>query len=460
MSAKPPVPPPARLTWRLLAAAILLLAAAGWSFYQVNRSWWSSAEFKAGEAALNRDDFVGARTHLLNCLSARHDYPEAHFLLGRLARRQDREDEALEQLRLCEADGSMAASLALERLMLRAQKGELRGGARAPDLIPAISSVSVEGVLMAALRTEKSLPERAVILEALARGSMQSLRLAQALTYLDLWLEGEPRRAHALLYKAATLTMLERELEARAAPAARCRRAWCAEGQLALAESLTDDADAAQALQLFDTVLGGNPTSTRAALGKVRCLLTLERPDEAKSALAALAPAEAEQPAALLLHGQVELAQQDLAAAEPWLRRAVDAAPADRQALASLALCLTRQSRFADARPVQDRIERIDRQRQAIKDMLRKIIAAPAVPPCAARPPRSSSRRAMTRKGSVGSIAPAAKILSATTFKRLWRAMPVTRACPTRPRHPAATQRKTRPPVTKEPRNNNLVIDM
>ena len=89
MSVKPP------RTLRLLVTALILLAVLVWSYNRLSRFWRANAELKAAEEALSLDQFDTAREHLRLCLSVRPNDAEAHFLLGRLERRERPENGAV-----------------------------------------------------------------------------------------------------------------------------------------------------------------------------------------------------------------------------------------------------------------------------------------------------------------------------------------------------------------------------
>lgn len=375
----------------LLAVAVVLLGIAAWVFYRFNQYTRAMADLQTGEQALAQDDFDAARKHLQDCLNLRPDTAEAHLLMGRLARRvdldrrEDHEEEAQEQYRLYKEYGGAAAMVDMERLMLRAQKGELRSPARGDELLPVGSPISVEGIVDAFAKKAPS--EQALALEALVSGCMRTMRLPQALGYLDRWLKEKPNNPRALQWKGETLALLEKEPEAIQVYRQLVATAPANEkGRLSLAETLFESTQPAQALDQFENVASRNPSSVQAVLGEARCLLALDRADEAKKALDGVPADKADSAAVLVLEGQIELARKQPDKAEPWFRRAILVTPDDRELLANLALCLTRLNRLTEAQTYQDKVNAIDRQHKALKQVLQKVIASPnkAAPRCQA----------------------------------------------------------------------------
>src|SRR5262249_16402473 len=108
-----------------------------------------------------------------------------HFLAGQTARRASMYPQAEAQyerfLQLRGRDPGAVASVALERLLIPAQQGEL---------------IQVEELLWE--KVKKEAPEAPLVLEAMARGYMRMLRLTAALRCVNLILEQDPDNVEAL----------------------------------------------------------------------------------------------------------------------------------------------------------------------------------------------------------------------------------------------------------------------
>jgi tetratricopeptide (TPR) repeat protein len=357
-SAKSSPTPPRRNSVWLLLVAFVLLAAAGWTWHRASRFWWAESQFDAAKAALEQEDFQAANDHLHQYLTVRPDNPDAYYYLGRIARQTDQEAEAMQYYQQCEEHGGDKDVVELERSLLRAQKGKL---------------ADVENWLSAFAEKEPTLSP--VVLEALVRGCLRTYRLNSAIKYLDRWLEKDKSQARALLWKGEALILLKRPTEA----IDTLSKLDNEEGRLALGKVLADASRAGEALKQFDRVLKEHPTSPlpQAVLGRAECLLALNRASEAGKALDALSADELELPRALLLRGKVELARDQPAAAEPLLRQAVKASPHDREPLSNLALCLDKLHQRIEPDTLRDKVKRIDRDREQLDALTRKIIQAP-----------------------------------------------------------------------------------
>jgi len=362
---QPPVTPQRRTSVVLLVVVVVLVLTGGWSLYRLVRMWWADAQLAAARQALERGDFQAAKDHLHFSLSLRADNPDVYILLGQTARRAGQETEALDYYRHYEELGGVEELARLERMLLRAQKGDL---------------AEVEGKLWAFV--DNQAPDSPLILEALAQGSMRTFRLGQALKYLDRWLQEQPVQPKALLWKGEALIRLQRKTEAletykqlvQAVPENE-------EGRLALGTTLVEESHYEEALEQFEFVLKHKPTSPlapQASVGRAECLLALGHAEDAGAALdAVLATQVTPGPEFLLLRGKVEIARDQPQKAEPWLRRAVEAAPYERKAVYSLARCLRSLNKLAEAESLQTRAKRLDSELEQLNGVTRRILESP-----------------------------------------------------------------------------------
>src|SRR5262249_48637069 len=168
-----------RALWLALGLVVACAAAA----YLGAPHWRVSRHLRAARQALARRDFEDAQEDLDRCLADRPDAGGVPFLAGRCARRRDAFDQAERHLEACDRLRWSRARVALERDLMRAQQGDLG---------------AVAGPLHA--RAKEGHPDRLLILEALAAGSLRAYQLAQAQTYLRDWLQRDPDDFQALLW--------------------------------------------------------------------------------------------------------------------------------------------------------------------------------------------------------------------------------------------------------------------
>jgi tetratricopeptide (TPR) repeat protein len=346
---------------RTVLAALLLLAVIGVAGYFAWLGLWAGSHFRAAEKALESNDFSKARAHLLLCLEAWPRTPEVHFLLARTARRAGDFEEAKRRLALCEEYGGIPENIELERLLQRAQRGEFAG---------------IESVLGTYVRAGH--PEKAVILEAMASGYMQTFRLPQALEALDLWLEQEPNNPQAHVWRGQALEHLRRYTESRES----FRRAVeldpkLDDARLALAESLLQGSSPQEALPHFSQLHERRPGSLEVALGLADCQATLGQRDEARRLLEKCVldfPASAD---AWVQLGKLELDAENPAKAEPMLRAGHNRDPYHREGTYQLIQCLRQLKKNDEIPPLKARLDEIEQMRKQLTELTKSMLKTP-----------------------------------------------------------------------------------
>jgi tetratricopeptide (TPR) repeat protein len=164
-----------------LGLALLILLAAG----ALGVFLWLDHELRAARRAVELGHNAEAVTHLETCRRFRPDQGEVLILSSRVARRTGAWTEADALLdRYSELYGD-DDSLALERLLLRATRGEI--GTTGPLLQYRID------------RQDAAAP---LAREALIAGLLYRFQLDQAKRQIEQWVENEPRSALALLARA------------------------------------------------------------------------------------------------------------------------------------------------------------------------------------------------------------------------------------------------------------------
>jgi tetratricopeptide (TPR) repeat protein len=104
----------------LLLLVLAALAAGGYAAWR----WWGTAQLLSqGEAALAGREYTKAHEQLARYLSLRPNDVRAHLLAARTARRLKKYDEAEEHLRRCRQDKGVSEAVALEYALIEVQRG-------------------------------------------------------------------------------------------------------------------------------------------------------------------------------------------------------------------------------------------------------------------------------------------------------------------------------------------------
>ncbi len=109
----------------LALVAVVALALSAGVGYLVYRQVSAGQHRRAAEQALAQGELAQARAHLALCLEVWPNSGEVHFLAARAARRDGAYDEALRHLDAGRRLGWSPDALALEHVLLRAQRGDL-----------------------------------------------------------------------------------------------------------------------------------------------------------------------------------------------------------------------------------------------------------------------------------------------------------------------------------------------
>jgi tetratricopeptide (TPR) repeat protein len=355
-----------------IALAAGLLAVIGLCAYRVGRSLWANRELTLAQAALDVGQVATAREHLLFCLRERPDDPEVHLLLARAARREGKFQEADEQLLSAKRLGAVLERLQLEHLLQHVQRGQ--GGA-------------AEGQLWA--YCEKGHPDHTDILEALARGYLATFRLDQARTALDRLLEMQPRHATAWLLRGKASYHMRGYAEAAHDYGQAVQLApEDGEARQLLAECLLDNAQPTAARPHFEQLRAQGRGDTEVLVGYVRCLIDLGRLEEAQEPLDELLRSAPDNATALALRGKLHLKKFEPALAEPWLRKAIQLEPGNREAVYNLSLCLQQQpaqEKKTEAARWLKQYGIIDSEQANMKQQIKEIMARPHDPAPRAR---------------------------------------------------------------------------
>jgi predicted Zn-dependent protease len=168
---------------------------------------------------------------------------------------------------------------------------------------------------------------------------------------LEVWLKRQPDNPQALAL------MGQFHLDYERAPdqaVAKYRRAVeidpdHEEARLGLAITLLENRDFSQAAPHLERLRQDQPDNLRLQVGLAECRYALGEPAQAVRLLEDILARHPDFAPALALRGRFAVADKDHAAAETWLRKAVERAPSDNQARYTLVLCLHRLHKSQEA---------------------------------------------------------------------------------------------------------------
>jgi predicted Zn-dependent protease len=355
---------PRRASLRTLLLGLVLVALIGLAVYEVYWHLWAGYHYRAAEQAVQRRDFEQAQSHLALCLQVWPRSAETHFLAARTARRAGSYDEARQHLAACKKLQWVPEAIDLEYALLLAQQGD---------------TAPVEVYLLSCVH--KDHPDSELILEALARGYLQTFQLTRALECLDLWLERQPDEVQALAWRGEVLERLDRHQAA----LEDYRRvvdldAGRDDTRLRLADLLLRKRQPREALTHYEEVYRRQPGNAEALLGLALCQREVGQLEEARQLLDQLLAVEPRNPRALTARGQVASERGQLPEAEEWLRRAVTVVPFERDTVYAFEQCLHRRGKTDEAKEWHARLERIDADLKRMNELVAQVHRSPHDP--------------------------------------------------------------------------------
>jgi tetratricopeptide (TPR) repeat protein len=278
------------------------------------RIWYARA-LPAAQRALHQNDLPAARAYLDRYLT-RWPRDEVLLLGARVARLSDACADAERFITAFEETFGPTAASRLEWALLGAQQGDLAG---------------VEDRLRS--HVAHSHPDSTAILEALARGYLVCHRWPQALEALNRLIDRSPNHVRGLLWRGTTLERLRR-MEAAEED---CRRVADLEPQSAADRTVLGDllnrlGHTREAIAHYEAVLASRPADRTALLGLARACIDAAELDEAQRRLDDRLRADPDCTDGLVERGRLALRRKRPAEAEPFLARAVRAAPWHRDA--------------------------------------------------------------------------------------------------------------------------------
>jgi predicted Zn-dependent protease len=322
-----------RRSRRLWAAFVLLglLVAGGALLVPRLRAW---RHFRAARVELERDHNRQAVRHLQACLRAWPNDPDVLLMAARAARRARSYDEAEGCLEKYQQGRGLDDAGGFERLLLSAE-----------------GTLDSHVVSRCHRFVQQDHPETPLILEALARGYLRQYRLNEARVCLEVWLKREPDNPQALAL------MGQFHLDYERAPdraVTKYRRAVeidpdHEDARLGLAITLLESRDFAGAVPHLERLAQDQPDNLRIQVGLADCRYALDESDAALRLLDDILDRQPNYAPALALRGRIAVENGENAAAETWLRLAVEQNPSDNQARYTLIRCLHRNGKSKEA---------------------------------------------------------------------------------------------------------------
>jgi tetratricopeptide (TPR) repeat protein len=325
---------------------------------------WASGHFRAAQRALASRDFARAHHHLSLCAKVWFRGAETHLLLARTSRLAGEYDRAESYLRACRELGVPPETLLLEGLLLRAQQGDL---------------ATVEGYLVS--RVLQDHPEKVLILEVLTPAYLGNYRLHETLACVKCWLEQEPDRLQAWVYRAQVASLLKNSDET----VVSYQRIVeldpdNLDARLTLAGLLADARGPEEAVVHFEHVRQRQGNNPAILTGLARCRRVLGQAQEARRLLETVLAAQPDYWAALSERAQLALDTESAAEAETWFRRAVAQKPFEKELLYGLYQCLVRLGKHPEAEEVQARLRCVEADLERISALTRRIASEPHNP--------------------------------------------------------------------------------
>lgn len=333
------------IAWAVLIAVGAVAAWFGWDEVSKHRA------YEAAVAAIDRYDYGDAADRLHAFLERWPNDVPALVLRAQTARRQGDVRDALRTLDAAERAGALPEAVDAERQLVRLQQGDLDKADQ----------------LLRFCEAQPSGPQTALILEALFEGGVRALRPSVSKDAADRWLAFRKAPLDQAIGHLWVGRLHEFALDFPAA-IAEYRRAVelapdCRTVRLRLAETLLQDDPVAAAPHL-ERLLAAHPTDPHARLLAARRQRTLGRAEEAAKTLDAILVSDPDRVAVLLERGRVALDLNQTAEAERVLRRALELAPADREATLSLADALRLAGKTEESRQLRSALQEIDARLQ------------------------------------------------------------------------------------------------
>jgi tetratricopeptide (TPR) repeat protein len=344
-----------RLLIVLVLGAVVLAAS--------SRFLWAAYHWYAGQSALRRYHGGEAKVHFDQCLRVWPWSGSAgvHLLAARAARRDDDMQEAVRQLQECqELQGGPSPESTFEWALLHAAAGDLD---------------TVEESLKARAHQDPALTP--LILEALIAGYTRMSRVLEALRGADEWLAADPDNVRALYLRAN----LHRQVGSAQKSAPDYRRVVELdpahhEARWRLALALVEIGRYEEALQHLRILRQRQPGDEEIQVREALCLHRLGQAREARALLDGVLARQPGNAQALLVRGQIALADGQLPEAESRLRQAARLLPYDYKAQFWLWDCLRQEEKTGEADRQRSYVDELYERRQRQTEIMTHLLPA------------------------------------------------------------------------------------
>lgn len=328
---------------RLLAAVVTLgLLGVGIAWARPHLAAWH--HFRAARLALNHNHNPEAIRHLQICLKTWPDDVDVLFLAARIARRAGNYIDSEIALNKYEAQRGSDDAAGLERILLRADRGDVdRAAGWCKHWI------------------EQGHPDAPFIFEAMARGYLHAYRLPEAHRLLQRWRQAQPDNAQTYFVEGELY-----DCEVTASEAVKCYEQTLQidsehdEARLKLTAALLEEKAFAEAVPHLELLQKRQPDNLQVPVRLAACRAYLGQTDEAVRLLEDVLGRQPDFAPALAERGKIALAREDHIAAENWLRQAIARNPVDQPTRYSLVQCLRRLGKEAEAQEQEQQLHRLE----------------------------------------------------------------------------------------------------
>jgi tetratricopeptide (TPR) repeat protein len=294
-------------------AVLALLSLVGLAIGAVTAFVWSDYHLSAARREIDRGHNAAGFAHLMCCRKIRADHPEVLLLSARVARRSGAWIEAEDLLDRYWRQRGDDDALVLERLLLRATRGE----------------VEAVGPLLEA-RIDKGGPAVGLMRDALVAGLLYRYRFNDAEKQIQRWLHDEPNSALALLAQGKLDERREQQVDAlRNYRLSLENDPELDEARMALTRLLLHVSYGEEALLHAEYLRQRLPNNPEVQVQVAQALALLNRANEARPILDDCLRGYPQHAAALALRGRLARRAGEYAQAEEDLARALQLDPGD-----------------------------------------------------------------------------------------------------------------------------------
>jgi len=335
-------------------AVLALLALIGLAVGAVAAFFWSDYHLNAARREIDRGHNAAGIAHLKLCRMVRADHPDVLLLSARVARRTSGWTEAEELLDRYWRQRGDDEALVLERLLLRAARGE----------------VDAVGPLLES-RISQGGPSVPLVRDALVSGLLYRFRFDDAEKQVKLWLDDEPDSALAFLSQSKLYERREQRGEALAS----YRRVLeidpdLDEARRSLTAILLILSQGEEALPHAEYLRHRLPDNPDVMVQHAQALMLLNRGGEARPILDECLASHPNHAGALATRGRLARRAGDNEQAEEDLGRAVRLDPGDPAARDQYAQVLHSNGKLEEAARQREEHRRMLADIQRISDLV------------------------------------------------------------------------------------------